>query len=224
MQNVTNPLVTMYQAQLEVSRQFADALFSGTEKIDRVVIGATRRAFDDQMNLAEAMSTVRDPRSAGTTIQSNLLSHNPDYAVNYQKEIMRIVAEMQNEIGKSLQAYVELLRTNASVGAGRTAETAQTQAKDALFNPVTSMFSVWESAFKDVTALAKNNMSASRAAFDKSMSNTARHAGNYADVEANAAQGVVKNAASFASGMAAESDESGSDERKGSHSGSGKKK
>lgn len=223
MQNVTNPLVTMYQAQLEVSRQFADALFSGTEKIDRVVIGATRRAFDDQINLAEAMSTVRDPRSAGTTIQSNLLSHNPDYAVNYQKEIMRIVAEMQNEIGKSLQAYVELLRTNAS-GTAKSTETAQTQAKDALFNPMTSMFSVWESAFKDVAALAKNNMSASQAAFDKNMSSTTRHAGNYADVAANAAQDVAKNVASFAAGMASESDESGSEEKKGSHAGSGKKK
>lgn len=168
MQNVSNPLVTMYQAQLEASRQFADAFFSGTEKIDRVFIGATRRAFDDQMNLAEAMTMARDPRSAGTTLQSSFFSRNPDTAMNYQKEIMRIIAEMQNEIGKSLQGYMEQLRTNAAASATGPQFAARVRADDNLFNPMSSMFSVWETAFKEVATLARKNMSAGRAAVEDS--------------------------------------------------------
>ena len=42
MQHASNPLVTMYNTQLEASRRFAEAVFSGTEKIDRVMRGATQ--------------------------------------------------------------------------------------------------------------------------------------------------------------------------------------
>lgn len=94
MQNAMNPLVTMYQSQLEASRRFVDAVFSGTEKIDRVMIGATQRVFNEQLNLAQAMTSARDPRTVGTTWQSTMLSRSPDDAMNYQKEIVRIVAEM----------------------------------------------------------------------------------------------------------------------------------
>jgi hypothetical protein len=169
MQNLSNPLVTMYQAQLEASRQFAEAFFSGTEKIDRVVIGATRRAFDDQMHLAEAMTMARDPRSAGTTLQSSFFSRNPDTAMSTQKEIMRIIAEMQNEIGKSLQGYIEQLRTNAAASATGPLVAARARTDDNLFNPMNSMFSVWESAFKEVATLARKNMSAGRAAVEDSV-------------------------------------------------------
>lgn len=166
MQNVLNPMVNMYQTQLEASRRFADAIFSGTEKIDRVVIGATQRVFNEQLRFAQALSSVRDPRNVSSTLQSSLFSRNPDDAMNYQKEIMRIFAEMQNEIGRSMQVYIEQLGTNAATSATAPLEVAHGQANDAVFNPMTSMFSVWESAFKEVADLAKKNMVAARSAID----------------------------------------------------------
>ncbi|MGE5651861.1 MAG: phasin family protein [Bacillota bacterium] len=166
MQNVLSPMVNMYQSQLEASRRFADAIFAGTEKIDRVVIGATHRAFNEQLKFAQAMSSIRDPRNVGTTFQSSFFSRNPDDTMNYQKEIMRIFAEMQNEIGRSMQDYIQQLGANTPANAAAPLAMTQAQANDAVFNPMTSMFSVWESAFKEVAELAKKNMVAARSAID----------------------------------------------------------
>ena len=52
----------------------------------------------------------------------------------------------------------------AANGASAPLQNMPEQAADNVFNPVTSMFSVWESAFKEVAALAqKNMMSATKA-------------------------------------------------------------
>ncbi|HJV80189.1 phasin family protein [Noviherbaspirillum sp.] len=234
MQNFLNPLVTMYQTQLEASRRFADALFSGTEKIDRVVIGASHRAFNEQLNFVQAMTAARDPRSVGTTLQSGFLSRNPDEAMNYQKEIMRIFAEMQNEIGRSMQDYLEQVGSHATSTATAPLETAQDQANDAAFNPMTSMFSVWESAFKEVADLAKKNMMAARSTAENAARRTMQSAGNYANV-ANVAAGSAQDAATSAVDSAASISaqaarqtatvaEEGSDEKRGVPPGGGKRK
>jgi len=224
MQNVMNPLMTMYQTQLEASRRFADVLFSGTEKIDRVMIGATHRAFTDQLSLAQAMTTVRDPRTVSATLQSSLMSRNPDDAMNYQKEIMRIFAEMQNEIGKSLHDYIEQLGAHATSSATRPIEAVQTHANDAVFNPMTSMFSVWESAFKEVAELAKKNMATARATAESAASRTMQHAGNYADVAASAIQDAANGAATSAAHMARSAGSDGSDDKRSGANSSGTKK
>lgn len=221
MQNVTNPLVTMYQTQLEASRRFADAFFSGTEKIERVMIGATHRAFTEQLNLAEAMTTVRDPRTAGSTLQASFFSRNPEGAVNYQKEIMRIVAEMQNEFGRSMQDYIEQMRSNNVATVAKPLETAQSHAND-MFNPVSSMFSVWESAFKEVAQLAKKNMMAAQGAAVDTVAGTTQQVGSYADVATSTLQDAAKNAVDSAVNVTASARESlagtegSTDEKRGS--------
>lgn len=205
MQNVFNPMVTMYQTQLEASRRFADAIFSGTEKIDRVVIGATHRVFTEQLRFAQALSNIRDPRGIGNTLQSSFFTRHPDDAVNYQKEIMRIFAEMQNEIGRSLQDYVEQLGTSAATSAAAPLGAAQEQANDAVFNPMTSMFSVWESAFKEVAALAKKNMMAARSTAEEVAGKAAETVDTYASTAAtpvHEAATVADTAASSASAAA----------------------
>ncbi len=232
MQNVLNPLVSMYQTQLEASRRFADVVFSGTEKIDRAVIGATHRAFTEQLNFVQAMATVRDPRSASATLQSGLMSRNPDEAMNYQKEIMRVFAEMQNEIGRSLQEYIAQLRTQAAQSATAPIGAVQEQANDAVFNPMTSMFSVWESAFKEVADLAKKNMMAARSTAEDTARRTMQSAGNYANVAANAAQEAASTAVDSAASVAAHTarqaagiGEDASDDKRGpSSTGSGRRK
>lgn len=198
MQNVFSPMVTMYQTQLEASRRFADAIFSGTEKIDRVVIGATHRAVTEQLRLAQSLSSFRDPRAAGSSLQSSLFSRNPDDAMNYQKEIMRVFAEVQNEIGRSLQDYLEQLGSHAATSAAAPLEAAQEQANDAVFNPMTSMFSVWESAFKEVAALAKKNMTTARSSVNDATSKMTESAATYATT----ASAVHDSAASVADATA----------------------
>jgi hypothetical protein len=197
MQNtsVLNPIVDMYQTQLEASRQFADAMFSGTEKIDRVIIDATHRAVSDQLRFAQALAAARDPKGLAS-LQPSLLNR-PESAVNYQKELMRVFAEMQNDLGKSVQQYVEQLTTRTANNATKPLETVQEHTKDAMFNPMTGMFSVWESAFKEVAALANKNMVAARSTFE--------NAANAAGSAANNGVNIVE-----------EIDEGGGAERKGS--------
>lgn len=218
MQNVFNPLVGMYQTQLEASRRFADAIFSGTQKIDRVMIGATHRAFTEQLNFVQAMAGMRDPRSAEATIRSRFLARNPDEAMNDQKEIMRIVVEMQNEIGQSLQECVEQLRRQASIGAPEQAVDASRMRQDeAAFNPVTSMFSVWESAFKEVAALARKNMLAGRMmGADGAGGNAGLAAGGFAnamETAGNIASSMAGAATNMASGDDADNSKGGSKRR-----------
>jgi hypothetical protein len=227
MQNVMSPLVTMYQTQLEASRRFADAFFSGTEKIDRVMIDATHRVVNEQIDLAEAMTTARDPQTAGSTLQSSLFSGNRNNAVVYQKEIMRILAEMQNEIGRSWQDYIQQLRTQATSNAAKPLEAVQTRTNDTVFNPMTSMFSVWESAFKEVADLARKNMVTARTAAEGVSGRAAQQAASYVDATGAAVQEAAKNAVDTASTAAAQAvrtaDAEGSEEKRGS-SGGGKKK
>lgn len=197
MQNTLNPVVNMYRTQLEASRRFADAIFAGTEKIDRVFIGATHRIFNEQLDFAQAMTSAKDPRSVASTLQSGLMTR-PDDSVNYQKEIMRIFAEMQSEIGRSLQDCLEQLGTQAASTASTPIRNTQEQANDMMFNPVTSMFSVWESAFKEVAALAKKNMTAARSVADEAASRAAQSVDTAATVAANTAQDAMSAASSAA--------------------------
>jgi hypothetical protein len=237
MQNGSNPLVTMYNTQLEASRRFAEAVFAGSEKIDRVMRGATQRVFNEQLNLVQAITSARDPRTVGSTLQSSLFTRNPDDAMNYQKEIVRIVAEMQNEISRSMQECMTEIRTGATESATRPLQAAQAQANDAMFNPMTSMFSVWESAFKEVAELAKKNMVAARGAVEQAAGKSAQEVASYVESVTATAQDAMNRTldqgaaaashATRAAGTASADTETvtTADDRRGGHpSGPGRKR
>lgn len=162
--NVLNPIADMYQTQLEVSRQFADALFSGTEKIDHVIINATRRALTEQLRLAQALAAARDPRGLAS-LQSSLVPR-PENAANCQKEVLRVFAKMQAEIGKSMQHFIEQLGTNAANSTVKRLEGAGEQLNGPSFDPIIGMLSVWESAFREAAAFTNKNIIAGVAAME----------------------------------------------------------
>lgn len=170
MQVQTNPIVDIYQTQLEASRRLADVVFSGTERIEHVLIDATHRAVTDQLNLAQAVASARDPNGVAN-IQATYLSRRPDNAVNYQRELVSIFAEIQNEIGKSMQYYMEQIGSTMSSSAAA-GTTTRGQASDNAFNPVTGLFSVWETAFREVATMANRNMEVARSGFEKMASAT----------------------------------------------------
>jgi hypothetical protein len=194
MQTGLSPLVNVYQTQLEASRRFADAIFSGTEKIDRVMLDAIHRVFNHQLTFVQAMTSARDPQTAATMLQSKLLSRSPDDTMNYQKELMRIFAEMQNDISKSLQDYVEQLGSTAASGGALPMGGTSQQVSDAVYNPVTSVFSVWESAFKEAAALARKNMAGARTAIDDASRSAAENAASMARVPGNAMEDAAATA------------------------------
>ncbi len=161
MQNSFAPLANIYQTQLEASRQFADAIFSGTEKIDHVLLDATHHAFTEQLSFAQSLIGVQDAQSIAN-MQSHYLSRRPERTMDYQRELIRIFSEMQNEIGKSMRHYMDQF----GQGVLSTAESAREVPEKAGFNPVTGMFSAWESAFREATSFANKGMEAARNTFE----------------------------------------------------------
>lgn len=168
MQQLPIPMANLVRTQLEASRRFADVLFTGTEKMERLVLDATRRAVAEQFNMAQAIAAGRDATSAGVNMAGSFLQRGSDEGVNYQAEMIRVMAEMQTEIGKSMQEYLEQIGTQASGVATQTAEQAQAAgAGDPMANPVASMLNMWESAFKEASAVAARNMSAARSSMER---------------------------------------------------------
>lgn len=159
-----NPMVDMVRYQLDASMQLANALFSDTEKIDRAVLDATHQAVDSQLKLARAVTNIRDP-SKMAELQTTL-AHRPERTIQCQQQIMSALAEMQVEFGKSMQFYMERFSQTAITRAGEaertTSEAANEQVNNAMFNPVSSMMSMWENAFREAATLANRNLMAAR--------------------------------------------------------------
>jgi phasin family protein len=173
MPSVLNPIADMYQTQLEASRRFADVVFSGVEKIDHVMIDATHRMFTEQINFVQAMASVRDPRGIAN-LQSTYFSHRPENALAYQKELVKVFAEMQSEIGNSMQDCMEQFRGNVVSGKNDMKGAASAQSTDTVFNPMTGMFAAWQSAMKDAVSMADRNIDAIRTRYESGV-NTATH-------------------------------------------------
>lgn len=187
MPNVFNPIANIYQTQLEASRQLADAIFAGTGKFDHVVIDATHRAVSDQLRFVQSLAAVRDPQGVANA-QTSYFSLRPDRAMEYQREMVRIFSEMQNDIGKSMRQYLEQWSGNVAAGAAETTDAAQEQAGEA-FNPMTSMFSVWESAFREMASLTNKNVEAARSGFENAASTAFTAASEAAEEMTDAATG-----------------------------------
>lgn len=217
MQTAMNPIADMYQTQLEASRRLADVVFAGTERMDRVMIEATHRAVTDQLNFAQAVASVRDPNGVAN-LQTTFMSRRPDTAVNYQREIVQIFADIQNEIGKSMQYYMEQFGATMTTSVPATSlRNGQSEGQDSgrTFNPVTGIFSVWETAFREVASMANRNMATARSSFENAASATAdatQRAGSATVDVVQSAGSAASNSADAASGMANAAD--GADDHK----------
>lgn len=163
MQHSPNPMANLYQSQLAASSRFADAVFSGTEKLDHLVLEATHRVVSEQLRLAQVLVAGVNPVDAQTA--ATFIQRNSSEAVNYQAEIMRVVAEMQTEIGQSMQDYIEQIGSRPEREPEPRPRAAREPMPDVggmMSNPVTGMLSMWENAFKEATAMAARNMALAR--------------------------------------------------------------
>ena len=179
-----NPLVNIVQNQLDASMRLADAVFLGKGKIDRVILDATHQAVENNLQMARALTEVQDP-SQFKDLQTKLAFH-PEKNMHYQQEILSAVAEIQAEIGKSVQNYMERFGQST---AGKLSDGVQTYANkesgnqnQGMFNPVTSMFSVWERVFRDVTSLTNKNLATANKAAENGAYTAANSLSETADM------------------------------------------
>ncbi len=204
-----HPMVNIVQYQLEASMHLADAVFSGTEKIDRAMLVVTHQAVDRQLKFARAVTDMRDP--ARVAELQVAIAGRPEKAMQCQQEIMSALVEIQAEFGKSMRDCMEKCSelANEQVGAageqvagqlaGKLTEQAAQRASEAsagaravlpeggMMNPFLGVISMWEQAFREASRLASQNMMAA--------SSSAEHAANFAREAVHAAGEAAEAAA-----------------------------
>jgi Phasin protein len=162
MQTDNNPILESYQQQMDASRHIAEVVFDGTDRMEHLVLDAARKAFEDRMKFYQSLSTVRDPQGVAA-LQAEYFSHTPEHLFRVQQEWMHIVTESQEKISKTLQHYKAGLNGD---GASRPMTVDSDSASDTT-SALTSMFSMWDKAFKDTVAIATNGMASALAASTK---------------------------------------------------------
>lgn len=171
-----NPMMHMMQYQLEASIHLADAVFSGTEKIDRAMLDVTHQAVDGQLKLARAVADMRDPDKLADLQVA--IAGRPEKAMHCQQQIMNALVEMQAEFGKSVRAFMDRLSETAAGQASEASErlgAGGREASDVMVNPFTGMMTVWEQAFREASRMASQNMIAAQSGVE-SAANAARDA------------------------------------------------
>lgn len=158
-----NPVADLMRFQLDASIELADAVFNGTEKIDRAMLDVTHHAVDGQLKLARAVADMRDPDKLADLQVS--IAGRPERTMRCQQEIMAALVEMQAEFGKSIRHYMEQMSQTAAEQADEATERLSTGTQEAATsaaNPFTGMLSVWEQAFREASRLANQNMLVAR--------------------------------------------------------------
>lgn len=204
MQNMYTPMTHMYQTQLEASRRLADAFFTGAEKIDHVLLTASHRAWTDQLRFVQSLVAVRDPQGAADA-QAKFFSQRPDRAMNYQRDLMKVFTEVQSEIGKSMRSYVEQVGNGVApdlAAAMAPEDAAEQEAYNPIAaNPLTGVFTAWQTAFREAASVANRNMETARNTFENAASAVYEHAEEAVDdIADEAGSGREKRSAAHHNG------------------------
>lgn len=164
MSDMSSSMAELYQTQLEASRYFGGMLFANTKKIDRLVIDAAHHALAEHADFVQSIAAARDPQGIASA-QITYFSRRPDSVFGYQKELMRIFSEMQNDIGRSIQEYAGKVGGRMTRQVSTPINAVPQHTVEAARNSAATLTSVWESAFRDAASLANGNLAAAQSAF-----------------------------------------------------------
>lgn len=145
----TNPVLDTYQQQIDASRHIAEVVFIGADRMEHLMLDTTRKAFDERLKFYQALAAVRDPQGIAA-LQSAFFSHTPEKMLKVQQELMEIVTHAQKEISQTMRQYTAGLNGNGARNFSASGSDTATHTNHAL----TSMFSMWDKAFKDTVAMA----------------------------------------------------------------------
>jgi phasin family protein len=159
MQNPATSMIDSYQKQIDASRHIAEAVFDGTDRIEHLMIDTTRKAFDEQMKFYQALAAVRDPQGIAA-LQSAFFSHTPEQMTKVQQELMKIVTDAQHQITSTMDRYKTTL--NGGMTSPMHEATSAFSQSSGNGSPVgsalTSIYSMWDKAFKESFAMANRTM------------------------------------------------------------------
>jgi phasin family protein len=149
MQTMTNPLLDSYQHQIDASRHIAEVVFDGADRMEHLMLDTTRKAFDEKLKFYQALAAVRDPQGVAA-LQSAFFSHAPENMLKVQQELMKIFTQTQEEISQTMRHYNNGLNGNGA----HDPTTSSLDVTHRTNSALTSMFSMWDKAFKDTVNMA----------------------------------------------------------------------
>jgi len=164
-----NSLVDLANNQLSASKELANAIFSGFEKIDHALVDVAHQMLDAQRKFGSVAADMRD-QSRMVELQESVLCR-PDKAMQCHQQIMSAMIEIQTEIGRSTREYFDRLSELSRGQLQRLAnqsefrrEKSQAQLLEA-GNPFAGMLSVWRDTFEEAgQAMAETVASAQNGA------------------------------------------------------------
>jgi Phasin protein len=151
-----SPMLDFYQAQLEASRNFANIVFSNTQKADQLVISAAKSGTGERLKYAQALVTTRDPDGL-KTLQATYASEGPDAMFGYFRDMIKVIFDATAEVGKVSESYLDALKTVA-VKTGSHSAAPDLSLAATLAEPMAQsikLLGLWSSASQQFADLAK---------------------------------------------------------------------
>jgi len=161
-----NSLVDLANNQLSASKELANAIFSGFEKIDHALVDVAHQMLDAQRKFGSVAADMRD-QSRMVELQESVLCR-PDKAMQCHQQIMSAMIEIQTEIGRSTREYFDRLSELSRGQLQRLAkqsefrrEKSQVQHLEA-GNPFAGMLSVWRDTFQEARQVMVETMASAQ--------------------------------------------------------------
>ena len=164
MHNPENAITDTCRNQLDASRQLAQTVLACTEKMDQTLLRTAHALFMEQTRFAQALINSRDPKQI-VLLQSSFFSHTPECVTKSQKDILQICQEMQNQLGKTMEQYLEHASNAPVFSMSGTVSGKKTEGD--LMAPINDLFSVWSKAFQQASTLATRNLEVASSNFEK---------------------------------------------------------
>jgi phasin family protein len=163
MQNTAGSMIQSLQHQVDASRHITDVVFDGTTRVEHLMIETTRKALDEQMKFYQALAATRDPQGLAA-LQTEFISRSPEQMSKVQQELMKIVVDAQHQIADKMEQYKVKLNGGMSPPKNE-AVPVFNQLPNGLSatSAITSVYSLWENAFKESVAMANRTMAAALA-------------------------------------------------------------
>jgi phasin family protein len=157
---MNNPMLDLYQAQLEASRNIADIILTNTEKMDHLALSAAKTGVGDQVKYARALGAARDPEGL-KTLQSAFARQSPDAMLGYCRDLFKVFVDTNAEIGKVAEGYLEDMKAVAiKSGNGAARDMSVASSATEPVGPSVNFLNLWTNAYQQFADLTKQYMKA----------------------------------------------------------------
>jgi phasin family protein len=151
MTNPVQPILNLYEAQLQASKELANIILSGAERIDRIAIEATKDGLNKQITYAQALTAVKDLQGAAV-LKTAFLQPNNEQALAFYQDMLKTLAETYAGMTQTVESYLKEFSQNAS-GAISGAGQGAGQPTPAI--AANNVLEFWNTAWRQLNAMSE---------------------------------------------------------------------